>query len=178
MINEKALTEFITPYYASKDIMHNLWHIDLVRKAADEIVALGSYAIDQEVLTLAACFHGFIYLDEDNIRQWLVGQGYESEIVEKIIQVSWESQRREIPATLEGKILHDAHVLEGGKTYLVVKTLISGSVRGQSLAETLEYMEKHCLGANTCYLPETIPLCAEMNTFALDFYTELIKGIQ
>ena len=29
-----------------------------------------------------------------------------------------------IPETMEGKILHDAHVLEGGKTYLMVKTLM------------------------------------------------------
>ncbi len=33
--------------------------------------------------------------------------------------------------------MHDAHVLEGGKTYLIVKTLITGSVRGQSLVDTL-----------------------------------------
>lgn len=41
--------------------------------------------------------------------------------------------------------MHDAHVLEGGKAYLIVKTLITGSVRGQSLVETLDFMERNVL---------------------------------
>lgn len=177
MIDENALTEFIRPYYAEKDIMHNLWHIELVRRMADKIITLGSYDVDREILILAASFHGFVYREEESIRQWLAWQGYPSEKIEKVIQVAWESQRPEIPQTLEGKILHDAHVLEGGKTYLVVKTLITGSLRGQSLTETLQFMKDHCLGANACYLPETIPLCEEMNAFAERFYRELTEGI-
>lgn len=178
MINEKALAEFITPYYANKDIMHDLWHIELVRKMTEKIIALGSYEVDHEVLALATAFHGFIYLDEAKIRQRLRVQGYDDAKIETIIQAAWESQRPEVPQTLEGKILHDAHVLEGGKTYLVVKTLITGSVRGQSLMQTLEFMKEHCLGTNACYLPETIPLCEEMNRFAEAFYKELMDGVQ
>lgn len=177
MIDENALTEFIRPYYAEKDIMHNLWHIELVRKMADKIVTLGGYDVDREILTLAASFHGFVYREEESIRQWLTCQGYPCGRTEKVIQVAWESQRPEIPRTLEGKILHDAHVLEGGKTYLVVKTLITGSLRGQSLMDTLQYMKDRCLGKNTCYLPETIPLCEEMNEFAERFYRDLMDGI-
>lgn len=173
MYNEKALQDFISPYYVDKDIMHDLWHICLVEKAMDKIISLGQYSVGRELLTLSAAFHGFIYREEDNIRQWLLTQGYKEERIEKIIQVSRESQRSEIPQTLEGKILHDAHVLEGGKTYLVVKTLITGSVRGQSLCETLNYMKDYCLGTNRCYLPETIPLCEEMDRFAMDFYRDL-----
>ena len=30
MLNEKALLEFVEPYYIDKDIMHNMWHIKLV----------------------------------------------------------------------------------------------------------------------------------------------------
>ena len=78
--------------------------------------------------------------------------------------------RSEVPETLEGKILHDAHVLEGGKPYLVVKTLITGSVRGQSLLDTLKYMEGNVLDKNSCYLPETIPLCEEMNEYTNRFF--------
>lgn len=177
MIDEDALTEFIRPYYAEKDIMHNLWHIALVRKMVDKIITLGNYHADQEVLALAAAFHGFVYLEKESIRQWLSNQGYSGKKIEKVIQVAWESQRPEIPQTLEGKILHDAHVLEGGKPYLVVKTLITGSLRGQSLMDTLQYMKDRCLGKNTCYLPETIPLCEEMNEFAERFYRDLMDGI-
>ena len=28
MINDKALFEFVEPYYVDKDIMHNMWHIE------------------------------------------------------------------------------------------------------------------------------------------------------
>lgn len=74
--------------------------------------------------------------------------------------------------------MHDAHVLEGGETYTVVKTLITGSVRGQSLNETLEFMEKHVLGMNKCYLPETIPLCDKMNRFTDEFFVKLKNDIK
>lgn len=42
-------------------------------------------------------------------------QNYDEEMISKTIKIAWESQRSEIPETIEGKILHDAYVLEGGK---------------------------------------------------------------
>ena len=105
-------------------------------------------------------------------------QGYDKSMIAKTIKISWESQRSEVTKTIEGKILHDAHILEGGKTYLIVKTLITGSVRGQSLTETLNFMERNVLDKNNCYLPETIPLCEEMNKYTNDFFTEITEGIQ
>ena len=178
MINEKALLEFVKPYYIEKDIMHNMWHIELVKKMVDKIVSISNYDVDTECLTLATYFHGFIYCDEKRIEQWMNAQGYDKKMIAKTIKIAWESQRNEKPKTIEGKILHDAHVLEGGKTYLVIKTLITGSVRGQSLIETLNFMEKNVLNKNNCYLPETIPLCEEMNKYASDFYKEITEGIQ
>lgn len=178
MIDEKEILAFAQPYYADKDIMHNMWHIELVKKMIDKILSISHYEVDKECLILAAYFHGFIYSDEDKIKQWLEAQGYEKEYISKIIKISWESQREEIPETIEGKILHDAHVLEGGKTYLIVKTLITGSVRGQSLKETMNYMQKNVLDKNICYLPETIPLCEEMNKFTNEFFEELVDGIE
>ena len=93
------------------------------------------------------------------------------------MKIAWESQRPEIPETLEGKILHDAHVLEGGRSYTVVKTLITGSVRGQSLKATLDYMKNHVIDQNHCFLPETIPLCESMNDYTKTFLQELEKYI-
>ena len=178
MINEKALLEFVEPYYADKDIMHNMWHIELVKKMVNKIFAIGNYEVDEECLLLATYFHGFIYKDEEKIRQWMTEQKYDEATISKTIQIAWESQRSEIPETIEGRILHDAHVLEGGKTYLVVKTLITGSVRGQSLTDTLEFMKHHVLDKNKCYLPETIPLCEEMNAYTNRFFADLVEGIQ
>ncbi|MBQ7358552.1 MAG: hypothetical protein IJW63_00430 [Lachnospiraceae bacterium] len=178
MLNEKALLEFVQPYYIDKDIMHDMWHIELVRKMVNRILSISDYQVDEECLILATYFHGFIYRDEDKIRQWMIAQNYADEIIAKTIKIAWESQRSEVPETLEGKILHDAHVLEGGKTYLVVKTLITGSVRGQSLVDTLDFMEQNVLDKNQCYLPETIPLCEEMNRYTNSFFEELTEGLQ
>lgn len=178
MLSEKTLLEFIEPYYEDKDIMHNMWHIELVQKMISRILSHSSYKVDEECLKLATCFHGFIYSDEENIRQWMLTHNYDEEMISKTVRIAWESQRSEIPETIEGKILHDAHVLEGGKTYLVVKTLITGSVRGQSLIDTLNYMEKNVLNQNKCYLPETIPLCEEMNNYTNSFFADLKEGIR
>lgn len=178
MMNETALLEFVKPYYIDKDIMHNMWHIELVKKMINRILSVSNYKVDEVCLTLATYFHGFIYKDEEKIKEWMMAQNYEDEIIYKTIKIAWESQRSEVPETLEGKILHDAHVLEGGKTYLIVKTLITGSVRGQSLTDTLDYMQNNVLNKNICYLPETIPLCEEMNNYTNAFFDELIDGIK
>ena len=177
-MDRDALLAFVTPYYENKDIMHNMWHILLVEKTVRKILEKTDYQVDEESLFLATYFHGFVYKEENRIRQWLEEQNYQPEQISRILQIAWESQRSEVPETMEGKILHDAHVLEGGKTYLIVKTLITGSVRGQSLEETLEYMNRHVLDKNQCYLPETIPLCEEMNTFTASFYSDLLEGIR
>lgn len=71
------------------------------------------------------------------------------ENVEKIIETAWESQRSEAPGTMKVKILHDAHVLEGGRTYLIVKTFITGSLRpaGADVSGDTEIYERSCSGS-------------------------------
>ena len=39
-------------------------------------------------------------------------------------------------------------------------------------------MEKNVLGANKCYLLETIQMCEEMNAYTESFYKELMEGIR
>ncbi len=178
MVSNEILNGFIEPYYKDKDIMHNMWHIELVQKQVSKIIEIGNYTVNREYLRLALAFHGFIYREENKIREFLSENGYKNDDIERIVKIAWESQRPEIPETLEGKILHDAHVLEGGKTYAVVKTLITGSVRGQSLKQTLEFMRNNVLGGNKCYLPAAIAMCDEMNEFTEYFYNELTHGIE
>lgn len=84
--------EFVEPYYADKDIMHNMWHIELVRRMINGILSAGGYEVDEECLMLAAYFHGFIYRDEEGIRQWMMSQKYDDEMVSKTIKIAWESQ--------------------------------------------------------------------------------------
>ena len=48
MVSKERLNAFIEPYYIDKDIMHNMWHIELVRRQMKKIVNLGKYKIDEE----------------------------------------------------------------------------------------------------------------------------------
>ena len=70
MLNEKALLEFVSPYYEDKDIMHNMWHVELVQRMIDRILSLSDYEVDREALKLATYFHGFIYSDEEKEFIW------------------------------------------------------------------------------------------------------------
>ncbi|AKI97650.1 hypothetical protein [Kosmotoga pacifica] len=178
MVNIADLYQFVRPYYENKDIMHDLSHIDRVLKTANKLGKRYEDEIDHEVLMIAAYFHGFIYKDEKRIREWLKAKGLSDDKINKIVQVAWESQKKEIPRTLEGKILHDAHMIEGGKTFLIVKSLITGSVRGQSLDETIEYMEKNILGKGQCYLAEAKEIYAEQQKFAREFISDLKEGLK
>ena len=40
MLDDKVLFEFVEPYYADKDIMHNMWHVELVQKEVEKICAI------------------------------------------------------------------------------------------------------------------------------------------
>jgi uncharacterized protein len=177
-MNKEKLIDFVTPYYANKDIMHNMWHIELVLKYVDRILKICHYNVDYDSLLYAAYFHGFIYSNESEIIGWLRFQNIDENKIQFIITVANESQRPEIPQTLEGKILHDAHVLEGGKQYSVVKCLITGSARGQTLSQTIDYIEKFIIDNNKCYLPETIPLCEESNEYLRTFIQTLKEDIR
>ncbi len=177
-MNIEKLVDFVKPYYANKDIMHNMWHIELVIKYVDRILNSGHYQVDYESLIYAAYLHGFIYSDELVIVAWLRSQNVEEGKIQFIVTIANESQRPEIPQTLEGKILHDAHVIEGGKQYSVVKCLITGSVRGQTLLQTIDYIEKFIVDKNKCYLPETIPLCEESNDYLKTFIQTLKEDIK
>ena len=176
-MDKAKLIKFVNPYYAKKDVMHNMWHIKLVEKWVNKILALGCYEVNIEHLVLATYFHGFVYSHENEIRVWLAEQKLSTSEIDRIITIAYESQRSEAPKSIEGKILHDAHLVEGGKTYIVTKCLITGSVRGQSLLETISYIKENVLDKSTCYLPETIELLNEANLFAKEFIVELENGI-
>lgn len=87
MLNEKALFEFVEPYYADKDIMHNMWHIDLVQRTVNRILAQCSFVVDEECLKLATYFHSFIYKDETGIKQWMKEQNYDEERIAKTLKI-------------------------------------------------------------------------------------------
>lgn len=177
MVNMDSLLGFVKQYYEDKDIMHDLSHISRVLIYVEKLLKTGNYEADEDTLKYAAYFHGFIYNSEEKIVEWLKCEKLSSKMIDKIITVAWESQKDEAAQTLEGKILHDAHMIEGGKTYLIVKSLITGSVRGQTLEQTIEYIENNILDRRTCYLPEAQIIYYQQQEFAKDFVKDLKEGL-
>lgn len=166
---------FVHPDYVDRDIMHNLAHIDRLRKLAKEIAR--SYEHDPDLLELGAYFHGNISFKEANIRQFLKDKQLQQHEIDKVVQVTWESQKESHAETIEGKILHDAHLLEGGKTFMITKSLVTGTARGQSLEETLQYLEEKILGKFECYLPESQKLYAEKEEYTKLFLQNLRSNL-
>ena len=177
MIDESMILEFVEPFYRKKDIMHDLSHIKRVSYTLENLNIEFEGLFDYDILRLALYFHGFIYSYEDIIRNWLKDKGYDEKKIKYIIKVAWESQKETEPETLEGKLLHDAHMIEGGKTYLIVKSLITGSVRGQSLEKTIGYIEENVIGNGRCYLPNAQHIYDEQQKFASEFIKDLKEGI-
>jgi uncharacterized protein len=169
----EIIERFVTPFYAAKDTMHGLAHITRVLKKARYLARGYADQGDALVLAYSAYLHGLIYQEEARIRRFLESQGLAEQRVERIVRAAWESQKEEQPATLEGVILHDAHLIEGGRTFIVVKSLVTGTARGQTLEETLAYIEELVLGRFTCYLPEARRLYAEKETYARAFLDDL-----
>jgi uncharacterized protein len=114
---------FVQPYYNKKDLMHNFSHITRVLKLAEKIAK--NYQVDNELLIIGAYFHGVIHLDEKKVVNFLQSNKIDEQKIKKILQISWDSQKDSTSDLIEGKILHDAHLLEGGKTYLIVKSLVT-----------------------------------------------------
>jgi uncharacterized protein len=168
-IIEKA-KEFVMPYYLEKDIGHDFSHIERVLKLAVKIAE--RYAVDNELLTLGAYFHGVIHLDEEKVIKFLRDKKVPGERILKIVQVAWDSQRDRTPVLLEGKILHDAHFLEGGKTFFVAKTIIIGASKGESLQEIIEHMTPPPEVPKSA-LPELQAEYDEKDRFTRDFIKNL-----
>ncbi len=70
--------------------------------------------------------------------------------IDRIITCAKESDKAATPKTLEGKIIHDAHLLEGGVYYGIIKSFITGSLRDQSLHETMDYYKDNILNKFKC----------------------------
>lgn len=172
MRNYKKVKEFASHYYKDKDIMHDLSHIDRVIAAAENIEK--DYNCDFDIIHHAAYFHGFIYREEDKIREWLIENEYRNEEIEKIVKAAWESQKDKEAKSIEGMILHDAHMIEGGRTFLIVKSLITGSVRGQSLEETISYIENNIVGKGSCYTKRA----KKIHKTALEFTEKYIEKLK
>lgn len=175
MLKVSDVEEFLRQDYAAKDVMHNLSHIRRILRVAQRLAQ--DHACDSELLMLGAYFHGIIYFKEKGAREFLQEQGVSQERIDTAVQIARESQKESEPETIEGTILHDAHLIEGGKTFLITKSLVTGTARGQSLEETISSIEKNTLGKYKCYLPEAQKIYEEKERFVKDFLADLKSNL-
>lgn len=175
--NVEAIKKFVQPFYLDKDIMHDFTHIERINYVLKDLEKAVNFKFDQHLAEAALYFHGIIYSHEALIREYLLKIGIAAEKTERIIKIAWESQKEHKPTTNEGLILHDAHMLEGGRNFEIIKALITGSVRGQSLEETMLYIEKNVLQKGHCYTEEGIRRYEIMKSRTKEIFNELNIGI-
>jgi uncharacterized protein len=147
---ESSLQGFLAPLHLGADTMHDATHIRRIASRALEFAEL--YPCNVEILRVAAQLHGVVNSHESAIRKFLTTHGVPMNEIDRVIEAARESEKESEPRTLEGKLLHDAHLLEGDENFIITKSLVTGSARGQTLAETVAYLETH-LDAYHCCLP-------------------------
>lgn len=186
---EHVLEDFVRPFYAERDTLLGLPHIRRVVKKARYLARYHTDALDPIVLLHAAYLHGLIFQEELRIRRFLQTHELPPEQIERVVRAAREAHM-EAPGevagdddrvaagaaqslSLEGKILHDARLLEGGRTFLIGSALMLGALRGATLEEILATVEERMLGRFQCYLPEAQRLYAEKEAFARAFLDDL-----
>jgi uncharacterized protein len=172
-IEVTAIEGFVGPLYAGKDVMHDLSHVRRVLQSARDLMAHYIEQVDEELILCGAYFHGIIRHHEPQVVEFLALNGLGDDRIRQIIQVARESLKEEVSDSLEGKILHDAHLTEGGRTFMIVKCLVTGAARGQTLEQTIDYFERNILGRFVCCLPEAQQKYEEQNRFAREVLTDL-----
>jgi uncharacterized protein len=175
-LNQTELAKFVEPYYAKKDAMHNLSHIRRFLAVAKSISR--KHHADDEILTYAAYFHGIDERrHEADLMRFMASQGLSRRKAAEILRVASESHKQSEPRTIEGKILHDAHLVVGGRTLMVANFLVTGALRGYSIGHTITYFEENVDGRFKCYLPETRATYSRMEKFAREFFQDLKRSL-
>lgn len=179
MLDIEELRNFTISLLSDKnrDILHGIEHSDRILKGTNKISFNYSGKYSNELVLFGAYFHGAVHYGEKPIRDWLRLKEYEPEYIDKIIEVTWESQSKNEPTTLEGKLLHDSHTIEGGKEYFVLKPLLVGTVMKQPIEKTIRFITDVLLANKKYYLPETKEYIDEIYEYANEFIHNLKDGL-
>ena len=157
-------------------MMHDLTHVRRILKTAKKMSRASKAGMS--ILTFATYFHGIDFrANQAELTDYLLRVGQKREVMKRIFQAVLESQKEAIPKTLEGKILHDAHLLEGGRTFGVAKLLITGALRGESLLQVIDHFDLS-VGKYACCLPENKARYKDRESFARDFFSDLKKSLR
>jgi uncharacterized protein len=155
------LGAFLAPFHVGADTMHDATHIRRITRRALEFAE--RYHCNVEILRVAAQLHGVVNAHELETREFLSAHGVAKDVIDHIVEAACESEKESTPRTLEGQLLHDAHLLEGDENFLITKSLVTGSARGQTLAETVAYLESHLGEYRCCMSPHQIEYQRRLN---------------
>lgn len=174
-VTTAALEEFLRADYAAKDTMHDLTHIRRVYLAAEKLAGVSEMAYDADVLLIGAYLHGVVYMPEREreARSFLLASGVSQPVIDRAITAAVESQTDAQPESAEGILLRDGHLLEGGRSFLLVKTLVTGGARGSTLADIIVFWERQVAGRFRCVLPAAQARYEEQEAFARGVFEEL-----
>jgi uncharacterized protein len=157
-----AVEEFAKPFLAEKGSMHGLAHVKNVLKIAEE--QRRKHGGDGDVILYAGYLHGIVRENGKDVKKFLESQRFDPKKVERILKAAKEVTGT--ARTTEGKVLHDAHLLEGGDSHLVVKAMTTGAERGQTVRESIKHLEEHVLGKHKCCFPENQKIYDRKESFA------------
>lgn len=177
MMNQ--IIEFVRPYYEKKDMMHDMSHIKRVMDALDGLCKDDrSHDYDEDILPVAVYFHGLIKDHKKDVCEFLQSQNCSQTYINRIVELAQDSLKTSQPSSYEGKLLHDAHMIEGGDAFEIVKSLITGSLRGQSLLETLTYFQNYILNQGRCYTPMGIERYQHIQAQSQEIFNSLCQGLK
>lgn len=151
--------------------MHGMGHSERILKLALKLSR--NRKINRLVLLGGAYFHGIIKKHESACRSFLKKQKLDAPTIDQIVDAAYHSLQERQTDLLEGKFLHDAHLLEGGRTFIVTKTLCTGSFKHQSLRETVGFIRKKLKNRSRVALPSSKKAYEEKLKFARAFVREM-----
>lgn len=171
-----SLREFVKPYYAEKGELENLAHVQRMLASARELGE--GENINDDLLVFGAYLHGVIFNAEEKIRNSLFSLGLERTQVIEIMRVAWESGKEASPETREGALLRDAHLIEGGREYQMAKWLTRGGEVGQSLPQSLDFLDSKMIGRYKCSTPKAQKIYEEIETYRRQFVDTVRKVLR
>ncbi len=170
---DKEIANFAVPLHADKDKGHDFSHIRRIVTKSLEIAE--RHPCDTESLRLAANLHGITMAYRTEISEFLSSHSYSQQQIEKIRSIALEYLDKSLKTT-EGKIIFDAHLIEGGKTFHVMKSLAIDLSSGRTIAQSIKSLEKWSFSQECCF-SENQPVFDEYRAYALTFLEDVKRDM-
>lgn len=149
----KQTVAFIREHFANNSDGHDAEHS--LRVYRNALAIASEEDCDKDVVALAALLHDvddkklFETKENFNARSFLSSLGVSEEKISRIVAVincvSFSSNKDNVPATIEGKIVQDADRLDAIGAVGIARTFMYGGSHGRSIEDTREHFEDKLL---------------------------------